>query len=72
MWKYGRDEELLAEKAKDEVMSIIMRFNGFMSFNSEVSGDKSDLLHTANFLKLCKQKIDKEIEEKISNVKARI
>lgn len=71
-WSFERDKELLAEKAKDEAVSVVMKFNSFMAFNSDNCGEKSDLQHTADFLTMCKSKINEAIDEKIKNVKARI
>lgn len=71
MWSFERDKELLAAKAVDEAVSIVMRFNSFMAVNSRTPGDKEDLQHTADFLTMCKVKINEEIDKKINVLEER-
>jgi len=69
MWSFERDKDLLAGKATDEVVSVIMKFNSYMALNSKTCSGKADLLHTIDFLEMCKGKINEAIDEKIEVLK---
>lgn len=72
MWSYNKDMERLSDKAVEEAISTCMRFNSFMSFNDESIGAKDGLKNTVDFLEICQDKFNKEIDKKIKDIKERI
>ena len=70
-WSYGRDEALLSDRAADEAIDILLKFNTYMAFASEDCGCKADMACAAAFLEMCKQKINVELDRTIQVMKER-
>lgn len=72
MWSYNKDVERLSDKAVEESISTCLKFNSFMAANDESVGAKDGLKYTVDFLEMCRDKFDKEIDKKIKGIKERI
>ncbi len=70
-WSYGRDEDLLSDKAVNEAIDTFLKFNTYMAFASEDCGCKADMACAAAFLEMCKEKVVKELDKKIKVMKER-
>lgn len=70
-WSYGKDENLLSDKAVDEAIETFLKFNTYMAFASEDCGCKADMACAAAFLEMCKEKVVKELDKKIKVMKER-
>lgn len=70
-WHYNRDEKILSEKATNEVVDTVLKYNSFMAFSSADCGSKADMASAAAFLEMCKEKINVELDKKIEVMKER-
>lgn len=68
---YNRDENLLSDKAVDEAIETFLKFNTYMAFASDDCGSKKDMACAAAFLEMCKEKVVKELNNKIEMMKER-
>lgn len=71
IWSYNRHEDLLSDKAVDEAIETFLKFNTYMAFSSEDCGSKNDMACTAEFLEMCKAKVNVELDKKIEIMKGR-
>lgn len=70
-WNYNKDEKLLSDKAVDEAIDAVLKYNSLMVFASENCGSREDMACAAAFLERCKQKINVELDKKIGVMKER-
>ncbi len=71
MWKYGKDEDILAENAAQLTLNTCLKYNDYMDTSSDDMGSKENMIRGVNFIEKCKQKIDILLDEKIKDLKER-
>lgn len=70
-WNFERDSEWLADAGTSDAMGAFAKYCAYMALDCNDTGGKECLQQSAEYWAICKKKIDKAIDEKIKDLKAR-